>query len=569
MSTRQNFQGLTPLSILRAPEPTASLSFADIAFFLKLRWLTIVSVATACCALAVVYVMLASPTYVASTQLLLSAGVDTRSDQRPDVEEGFIEGQLEVAQSTDVLTATVNRLGLMDDADFAAAASLSRRAITAITHALGYTSDPTLPGPSNTSKPDNHLDRVTAQLRGATWVRRIGRSAIIELSASAKDPVQAASIANIMAQEYMAKNLAMKTQATRQYSDWLSGLVFEQQKNLTDAANALASFQPNPRDQYKLAELQSQVEARRTLFQNTLTLFTETRQRISSPVSDATIVSPATAPLGKARPRSALIVGFALMIGIGAGFMGAMARHVSDRRIRRRGPLMDILGTAPVTFVKRRSHLAYRSNNSHDIPAKALHARMVSRSLTLEELTITPIRLRTKRKAAVGIAGTSHGVGASTIARELAAQSAAAGIRTLLIDAVPPKTSPGPQQPGLAEVSDNLSSLDDVVIRLTSTLSFIGPGDCGEVSPAMQLSAQNNGINIAKLKSQYEAIFIDIAAVSHSHDVHALAPQLDGIFLVGAYGKTSLDEVATFIAGLNSVGGELLGAVINKASGKR
>ncbi|MGO7888545.1 GNVR domain-containing protein, partial [Rhizobium ruizarguesonis] len=97
-------------------------------------------------------------------------------------------------------------------------------------------------------------------------------------------------------------------------------------------ARALAAS-ASPRDQFKLAELQSATDARRTIYENTLNQLTEAKQRITYPVSDATIVSRATLPLSKARPRSTLIIAFAAAVGIGVGFALAMIRHAGDRRI--------------------------------------------------------------------------------------------------------------------------------------------------------------------------------------------------------------------------------------------
>ena len=192
-------------------------------------------------------------------------------------------------------------------------------------------------------------------------LRRIGRSMILEISAAASTPQKAVEIADTLAKEYIRKNILMKAQAARQYSEWLEKFVIEQQRGLAEAANALATFKSNPRDQFKLAELQSAADARRTLYESTLTQFTEAKQRISYSVSDATIVSQATSPLSKARPRSGLIVAFATAVGTGAGLMLAMIWHAGDRRIVRAQRLAEAAGLPFVTLLAR----SEKTRNGH------------------------------------------------------------------------------------------------------------------------------------------------------------------------------------------------------------
>ena len=122
-----------------------------------------------------------------------------------------------------------------------------------------------------------------------------------------------------VAEEYIRKNILMKAQAARQYSEWLEKFVIEQQRGLTEAASALATLQEQPA---------RSVQARGTakcggcpphaLRKYLDSAYGGQAAHHPIPVSDATIVSRATLPLSKARPRSALIVAFATAVGAGA-----------------------------------------------------------------------------------------------------------------------------------------------------------------------------------------------------------------------------------------------------------
>ncbi len=572
MSTRHSFQNITPVSILASAEEQRSITLADLLFFFKLRWHLIAASAAIFCLLALAYVATTPPSYVANTQLVLSPQLGGTSLQRTDVEDAFIEGQLEIVKSNDVLAATVRKLDLQDDPDFLKSdVSVRSLVSTTLTELLGdgESNSPAAAqaGAEGETPEANNLNRASATLGTLTWARRIGRSSVMEISASGRTPEEAAEMANAMAQEYISKNLQMKSDAAKQYSDWLERLVTEQQRNLTEAANNLAIYRANPRDQYRLTELQSQADARRTLFENTLTQYTEARQRISLPVSDATVVSPAVAPLSKARPRSTLIVAFALSAGFGIGIIIAMIKHGSDRRIRRKGPLADVVGAPPLATVRTYKSLKPIAAAAQGSFTRLLESRSVSSPLKLEELTTVMVGLRRKRKTIVGVAGINPGCGATTIARELAVQSAASGARTLLIDAVPAARALTDTPNGLGNVIDDVSGLDAALRPITPTLTYLPFGQYTGVSPAIRLSSHRTELSIAKMKQDYDAIFIDLASVSESSDVNALAPELDGVLLVVAYGRTTLDDLTNATTGLALVGADVLGTIVNRSAG--
>jgi uncharacterized protein involved in exopolysaccharide biosynthesis/Mrp family chromosome partitioning ATPase len=575
MSTRHSFQNITPVSILASSEEQRSITLADLLFFFKLRWHFIAAGAALFGLLALAYVAATPPSYVANTQLVLSPQISGTSLQRTDVEDAFIEGQLEIVKSNDVLAATVRKLDLQDDPDFLKdGVSIRSLVWSTLTELFGDGQVSSTADTEAATPEANNLNRASAALGTLTWTRRIGRSSVMEISASGRDPDESAEIANAMAQEYIAKNLQMKSDAAKQYSDWLERLVIEQQKNLTDAANNLAIYRSNPRDQYRLTELQSQADARRTLFENTLTQFTEAKQRISLPVSDATIVSPAVAPLSKARPRSTLIIAFALSAGLGVGIIFAMIKHASDRRIRRNGPLADVTGAAPLAAVRNYKSLKPIFASVQGSVTRLLETRSISSPLKLEELTTVMVGLRRKRKAIVGVAGITPGCGATTIARELAVQSAASGARTLLIDAVPTVAQAGaesergsPLVPGLGEAIDDVEALTTALRPITPNLTFLPFGQSSGVSPAIRLSSHRTELSIAKLKQDYDAIFIDLAAVSVSSDINALGPELDGVLLVVAYGRTTLDDLSSATGHLALVGADVLGTIVNRSAG--
>jgi Mrp family chromosome partitioning ATPase len=546
-----------------------------------MRWLWIAATTFAFLVLAGSYVLTAEPTFVANTQLVIFPQVSGSEAQRAFAEDAFIEGQLEIAKSSDVVGGTVTALGLDTDPDFVdQTPSLQVRAKNWL---MGVSSEPDTAsqeaagtGPRDT-QPQQQIedgrihDRAIATLLNMMGVRRIGSSTIIEISAAASTPQKAVDIADTLARQYIQKNIAMKANASRQYSEWLTRFVSEQQRGLAEAASALASFTSNPRDQFKLAELQSATDARRTLYENTLNQLTEAKQRITYPVSDATIVSRATLPLSKARPRSTLIIAFAAAVGLGVGFALAMIRHAGDRRIVRPNQIAEAGGLPFVTLLA-----TSRTRNGHS--ARFLAAGTSSSGTAaaypvipgMAELSATVVGLRRKRRVVIGIVAVNPGSGASTIACELAVLSSITGAHTLLIDAAAQKSSLSksiaPQSStGLVDVLDNGELIQTAALPLTPTLKFLPLGKVEAVTPAIRLSSRRTQLSFADLKKEFDAIFVDISAFAASPDANAIAPELDGVLVVTSHGRTSIDDTMRVIDTLRNVGAEILGAVINHA----
>ncbi|TAX11224.1 sugar transporter [Rhizobium leguminosarum] len=582
MTSSTIFSGVSPISLpAAATGGNSPLTLRDMLFFLRMRWLWIAATTFAFLVMAGSYVLTAEPTFVANTQLVIFPQVSGSEAQRAFAEDAFIEGQLEIAKSSDVVGGTVTALGLDTDPDFVdQTPSLQVRAKNWL---MGVSSEPDTAsqeaagtGPRDT-QPQQQIedgrihDRAIATLLNMMGVRRIGSSTIIEISAAASTPQKAVDIADTLARHYIQKNIAMKANASRQYSEWLTRFVSEQQRGLAEAASALASFTSNPRDQFKLAELQSATDARRTLYENTLNQLTEAKQRITYPVSDATIVSRATLPLSKARPRSTLIIAFAAAVGLGVGFALAMIRHAGDRRIVRPNQIAEAGGLPFVTLLA-----TSRTRNGHS--ARFLAAGTSSSGTAaaypvipgMAELSATVVGLRRKRRVVIGIVAVNPGSGASTIACELAVLSSITGAHTLLIDAAAQKSSLSksiaPQSStGLVDVLDNGELIQTAALPLTPTLKFLPLGKVEAVTPAIRLSSRRTQLSFADLKKEFDAIFVDISAFAASPDANAIAPELDGVLVVTSHGRTSIDDTMRVIDTLRNVGAEILGAVINHA----
>lgn len=567
------------------PADAYRLSWRNIAFFLRQRWMWILAGPVLVGALAAAYLWVTKPTYVAATQLLVEFTTAGDPAQNASAENAFVEGQIEVARSTDVLAATASALDLIDDPDFTATEKDLRRQIKSwllslIVEVDRYSDGVEMAGtildvPSvDSADAIDPLYRAVARLRELVSLRRVGGSMIIEITASGHDPELAAKIANSLAAHYIEKNLAMKADGARHYSEWLGRFVAEQQSALAKAAAALAAFKgggTGPRNQFQLAELESAANAQRALYENTLTEYTKVKQRISYPMSDATVISNATPPLTKARPRSGLVLAFALLLGAGLGLMSGLARHAGDKRLHRADHLAE-LAQLPFVVNARKTRgwkvRRLRSRFAKSKPGAPGFAYLRPTIPGIEELGAFVSALRRKKVSLIGLVPLDPGSGASSIALELALFTAASGCRTLLVDAAPngdlSLSLLRDSGPGLGELLEDSSRLSEAFVPITDELVFLPLGSSPGASPAARLGSQRTALKLEDLKSRFDMVIVDLAAFSTTPDVRAIAPELDGILLVASHGRSGLEAAASAVDVFRTLGGTVLGAIVNK-----
>ncbi len=86
--------------------------------------------------------------------------------------------------------------------------------------------------------------------------------------------------------------------------------------------------------QVRLHELQREAEANRTLYESYLARYKETSAQESLEMPDSRVVTRASIPIRPSSPKTMLILGLALMLGLGGGCVIAFLADYLDRRIK-------------------------------------------------------------------------------------------------------------------------------------------------------------------------------------------------------------------------------------------
>ena len=340
--------------------------------------------------------------------------------------------------------------------------------------------------------------------------------------------------------------------------------------------------------QVALRDLESTAQTYRNLYDNFLQRFMEATQQQTFPISEARVITAATAPTGKSSPKSARILAVATVLGLGLGFAGALAReHVGTSVFRTLKEVEDetgieclgilpMIGGAParpgrVGFPARgdvaRPSNADVSRHAIDVPFSrfAEVVRSIKVAADLSGLT--------RRNRVIGLVSALPNEGKSTISANLAAVIAAGGRSVLLIDgdlrnpSLTRTLSPNAGE-GLLEAL-RLEQPVDSLIQHDPDLgyAFLPAVVRGRIWQSAELLSSNAmSALIEAARKKYDYVVIDLPPVIPVVDVRAMAHMIDGFVMVAEWGATSREVVAEALATVDVLSQRMVGIVLNKAN---
>jgi succinoglycan biosynthesis transport protein ExoP len=256
------------------------IGFGNILIALRRRWLFIFVCAFVCLALAVTYVVLATPLFTATSTIVL----DTRMNQflqkqdiiaDSSVDSSFVDSQVELLSSESILLSVIKKLGLTQDREFvgpptgllgqlmwqANLAYANLKIAVGLSDSTGGNADDT----PERKAVDTFAKRLT--------VKRVSMTYVIDISYASEDPDKAAKIANAVADAYIMQGLNSKFESTRSATTWLQDRLKELKTQAAEADAAVQIFKNNNSlvdtgrglmDQQQLSDLNSQLVVAKT-----------------------------------------------------------------------------------------------------------------------------------------------------------------------------------------------------------------------------------------------------------------------------------------------------------------
>lgn len=363
------------------------------------------------------------------------------------------------------------------------------------------------------------------------------------------------------------------------------------QKNLDQAQDVSSA---SGQAQVRLRELQREAEATRTLYESYLARYKDTAAQESLEMPDSRVVTKAGVPIVPSWPKSSLILGLALIVGLGLGSVLAFLADYLDRRVKTLEQTQSatgipalaaipLIGTRELAALAKRGRRAlehYDSRTTRLLPA-ALQPPLLRYAMeepgTFFAEAIRAVRLSVQRALLAEpikifmVTSAVDGEGKTTLAVNLAQSLASLGLKTLLIDGDlrnPELTrSLCPHaEIGLMDIAIGDAPLDQAILLDRSTgLSILPSLPVQNVEAASELIFSERMRDILDhLRDHFELIIIDSPPLVPLVDGRALAEMSDRIILSVAWNQTPVDVVSHAINLLAPVYGRLLGTVLTR-----
>jgi succinoglycan biosynthesis transport protein ExoP len=368
-------------------------------------------------------------------------------------------------------------------------------------------------------------------------------------------------------------------------------------------ANAIVKTQDTSQAQVTLFSLEAAAKSYRSLYDNFLRQHTESVQEQTYPISDARLISSATA--GQTGPQAIKIWLITVFAGgmLGVGF--AALREKLDRGFRTSDQVKSVLNTDCVAMVPRLSsarsrvpQLSFRNDNLLTLNLNATNVRSslpensseVGQSRAESDILWAAVEapnsayadaIRSIKFAVDSGAGGKCNVigltsylpteGKSTVAAGIATMLAKSGRRTLLIDcdvrnpslsrAIAPRAKLGFLDVVLGEASLVQAVLRDSGTRLAFLPTVLNHG--GRNATELLGSPEARRL-IESFKVAYEFVIIDMAPLVSAVDISAASRIIDSYLLVIEWGATKMDSVQYALSNAPAIQSKMIGAVLNK-----
>ncbi|MBZ9907525.1 polysaccharide biosynthesis tyrosine autokinase [Mesorhizobium sp. B2-7-3] len=345
--------------------------------------------------------------------------------------------------------------------------------------------------------------------------------------------------------------------------------------------------------QVQLRDLDQKATALSTLYQTFLGRYEEAAQQQSFPVGKIRIISDASTPLAASSPRTVIVLGLSLVLGVlmGAGFGGLnefnerffrTGEEVRDRVGLKFLGYLPTIGSKPSKEDKpaepdlkvARSPAAIerraRMRVSIDAPASMFSETLRSAKIAFD------VVMEGQGSRVIGVISVLPGEGKSTVAANLAGLLAANGSRTLLIDG--DLRNPGlsrslgmEAEQGLMEAVVSGQTWQSVgKIDRQTKLAIIPAVLRGHFSHTSELlSSAGMRRFIENAKETFEYIVVDLPPLGPVVDAKAFAPLVDGFVLVTEWGRTPRAMVRSMLESEPYVANKIVGAVLNKVDLKK
>ncbi|MBN9600195.1 MAG: polysaccharide biosynthesis tyrosine autokinase [Afipia sp.] len=338
-----------------------------------------------------------------------------------------------------------------------------------------------------------------------------------------------------------------------------------------------------------MRELETRAKSYRSLYESFLQRYMGAVQQESFPITEARVISPASPPQSKSKPKASLVLALGILGGLALGTGLALLRDMLDRVFRTSAQVEAMLHMPCISLVPLLKDIEPKQLRSEqDRTDRASGQGLIERhsgvywaasemplsrfaeSIRAIKLAID-LNVTNPSNKVIGITSSLPNEGKSTIAAALAQLMAHAGTRIVVVDcdlrnpSLSRNLAPAANA-GIVDVISGRSTLDQAICRDPKTnLAFLPATKKQPLFHTSEiLSAASTKQLFDHLRATYDYIVVDLPPLAPIVDVRAIAPLMDCLVLAIEWGRTKTDVVQHALHTAPSLHPALIGAVLNK-----
>ncbi len=281
--------------------------------------------------------------------------------------------------------------------------------------------------------------------------------------------------------------------------------------------------------------------------------------------ADAEIYDPAVPAARPVKPNKPLLMLMIVLLVMLFYVMYIMVKAATDRSVNTLSQMQKRLNLMPLGEIRRFKGVGGRGKIRDLMTSDPLNADIIHSIRTQIMLNSHPLQV-------IAVTSAEAGEGRSLLAN-LLANSFSFDQKTLLID-MDFFNNDGlsgelasPKAPGVAEVLRDEGDTDTVLVKVNDKLDFLPRGNT-PVSALLLLSPERLKPLLDTLRSRYQRIIIDAAAVNQSQEVQLVSQVTDGLLFVLKAGQNRADTLAQAVDKVASDRCVVIGGVLNQVVDK-
>jgi succinoglycan biosynthesis transport protein ExoP len=338
-----------------------------------------------------------------------------------------------------------------------------------------------------------------------------------------------------------------------------------------------------------LRELQSSADSYRALYEGLLQRYVQSVQELSSPTTEARLLTHASPPTSKSGPKAILIAALTSIGGLMFGVGISVFRQMTDRVFRTPDQVEAALHTECVSIVpcvKRRTRpgsgvvsgraSAFRRRGTMWDTIDAPFSRYAEAIRAIKFAVDSNGDAMTSK--VIGVTSSLPNEGKTTIAGSLALLAADAGAKTILVDCdlrnpqLSNRLAPNAKF-GLLNVIAGDKSIEEALITDASTgLAFLPTGLSLKEQAQPKVRANSNEILsceavrkvFEQLREKYQYIVVDLSPIAPIVDVRSTTRFIDSYVMTVEWGYTKVNLVEHALKQASGIYAKLIGVVLNK-----